>query len=158
MPEAVTAENMLEQSEVYIDSAGTRYRVLDLSLMERQRACDRLERFALSFAHLVFRDLYAYGYPSGEQAQMDVERGEAEAESIMASQESAREWIKHTPLYEALKDMAWDPEPEEPSEAATAPPMRQDEQMRVELAELDKAIERTEATLTYLRELRGRLA
>jgi len=147
----------LDQDTWYGDSNGKWWKIAEMEPFFKAAAADRLLRLALPIAHAVFKDLYAYGYPSGEQAQWEVERGEAEAEHIMASEENAREWIARTPLYAALGGLPDLDATEEPEEAPV-PPQRPDEQSRVELAELDKAIERTRETLRYLEELRGRLA
>lgn len=122
---------MLEQTDWYRDSAGTSYKVIDLSLDERERACARLRRIALPLARNVFRDLYAYAAPMGEQAQWEVERGEAEAEHITASAENAQEWIMRTPLYEALSDTCWDKETPKVSEEPQGVLGTQDKVVRV---------------------------
>lgn len=150
---------MLEQSVWYRFASGSWIAISEMSKDERDIAAKRLFKFALSFARTVYEGLYSYGYPSGEQAQWDLERGEAEAEHIMSSNESAQEWMVQTPLYCALTGSRpyedWDPEGV--TEVASVSPQRADGQMRTELTELDKAITRTEETLQYLRQLRGRL-
>lgn len=153
-----TLSEVLEQTTWYQDASGTLRLIEDMPQDLRSAASDRLLRLALPFAQNVFRDLYAYAAPSGEQAQWEVERGEAQAEHILASVDNAREWMAQTPLYTALKGTKpyedWEP----PEMEETAPPMRQDQQMEVERAELDKVIARTRENLRYLEELRGRLA
>ncbi len=93
---------MLDQCHWYRDASGNWFHLSEMGVDSRGIAARRLKQFALSFANSAFRDLYAYGYPSGEQAQWEVDRAEAEAEHIMASQENAEQWIVRTPLYEAL--------------------------------------------------------
>jgi hypothetical protein len=151
---------MLEQSVWYRFASGSWILISEMSKDERDIAAERLFKFALSFARTVYEGLYCYGYPSGEQAQIDLERGEAEAEHVMSSNESAQEWMAQTPLYCALTGSRpyEDWEPEEVAEAAPVPPRRADEQMRTELAELNEVITRTEKNLQYLLELRGRLS
>jgi hypothetical protein len=93
---------MLDQAEWYRDSAGNWWQLAEMGKHLREASAKRLLQFALPMARNVFKDLYAYGMPSGEQAQMDLERGEAEVEVILQSVASAQEWMRQTPLYEAL--------------------------------------------------------
>lgn len=148
---------MLDQEEWYLDSGGRRLELSAMTAEERVQAAERLYRLALVFARSYFRDLYAYGSPSGEQAQIDLDRAEAEAESITDSAENARRWMVQMPLYEALRGRKAPVVPED-LEEPPPPPRMANEQNRVELVALDAAIRRTEENLQYLRELRGRLA
>jgi hypothetical protein len=129
---------------------------------QRKNALDRLERFAYSYASSYFADLYAYGMPSGEQAQMDVEAGEAIAEDIMASQETARRWIVDTDLYGALAGSGRrdpDEELDRELEGLTGPSLPPEERASklMEIHMLDRQIEHLEETLRYLRDRREQL-
>lgn len=155
---------MVEQGEWYKTPHGRVVQISDMTEQEKRIAARRLESFALSFARSVFSDLYCYGYPSGEQAQMDVERGEGMVEIILESEANAREWMRSTTLYETLtgrKALMERNGPEDPDAEEgwkPVPSLREDRQTAVELASLDKAIARTRENLAYLEELRGRLA
>lgn len=166
---------MLAQTEWYQDASGAWYQLSQMGEDSKGIAAERLTTFALTFAHTVFKDLYAYGYPSGEQAQWDLERAEGEAEAIMASKESAREWIAQSPLYEALTGHKASVEPEEWEEgyeelAASHTPVRprfedMEAGRKMEISLLDQEILRlgqvehqTQQVLKYLRELRERLS
>lgn len=153
---------MLEQTEWYRNPFTRWFRVADLSPGERLTASERLLKFALPMAKEVFKDLYAYGRPSGEQAQMDLERGEAAVEAIMSSAESAREWMSQTPLCAALRGEkpyeTWEPLEEPPR----TPYEVKEASRRDALASLDEEILRLEQvenqvgiTLKALREVRS---
>ncbi len=101
-PNVMSISEMLGQDEWYRGQTLMWFRVADMSEEGRQAAVERLMKFAYPMVQDVFKDLYAYGYPSGEQAQWDLERAEGQAEGAMASPESAREWMAQTPLYLAL--------------------------------------------------------
>lgn len=157
---------MLGQTEWYQDAAQRWVYLPNADSDAWRAAAERLLRMALPLARHVHRDLYCGGYPSGEQAQWDLERAEAYGEHVTANAENAREWLAQTPLYETLVKGVGAPETADEDdfdvpESGLPPVVSPDplaQQKRVELSELDKTIEKVRATLQYLEELRGRLA
>jgi hypothetical protein len=158
---------MLDQVEWYRDSSSNWWRVAEMSKHLKEGAAKRLIHFALPMARNVFRDVYAYAMPSGEQAQIEVERGEAEIEVILESVSNARDWMRGTALYEALSgERAWETwEPPETPETASQTPYEVKEQAsRENLSELEMEILRLEQAerqigmaLTALRVIRNRM-
>jgi hypothetical protein len=168
-PEGVPTDlsEMLDLDVWYRDSAGSWWRVSEMGKHLKEASAKRLLQFALPFAKNVFRDVYAYGTPSGEQAQIDLERGEAEIEVILESEANARDWIRGTALYQALTGEkaweAWDP-PETPETASQTPYEAKEQASRESLAELEMEILRLEQAenqigiaLTALRVIRNRM-
>ncbi len=155
---------MLDQVEWYRDSAGNWWQVAEMGKLFRRASAERLIQVALPMAKNVFRDLYAYGMPSGEQAQMDLERGEAEVEVILESEANAQDWMRQTALYAALTGKEAPVVPEEPEEPPGTPYEVKEEARQKALAALYGEILRLEQvenqvgiTLKALRDMRDSL-